>query len=92
MSKGKLLFLTLCKGVLGSWLIRLNVEFAIYRRQSVINDWPVLEVVTASAITAALSFIVSPAVHISWLCWPLTHPLVGGLRSVSRSSQQKYGC
>ncbi|KAH6916019.1 Cl-channel protein [Coprinopsis sp. MPI-PUGE-AT-0042] len=45
-------------GVLGSWLIRLNVEFAIYRRQSVINDWPVLEVVTASAITAALSFIV----------------------------------
>lgn len=45
-------------GVLGSWLIRLNVEFAIFRRQSVINDWPVLEVVTASAVTAALSFIV----------------------------------
>ncbi|EAU90606.2 chloride channel 3 [Coprinopsis cinerea okayama7 len=35
-------------GVLGSWLIRLNVEFAIYRRQSVIHDWPVLEVVAAT--------------------------------------------
>ncbi|KAG2011665.1 voltage-gated chloride channel [Coprinopsis cinerea AmutBmut pab1-1] len=45
-------------GVLGSWLIRLNVEFAIYRRQSVIHDWPVLEVVAASAVTATLSYIV----------------------------------
>ncbi|TFK26246.1 Cl-channel protein [Coprinopsis marcescibilis] len=45
-------------GVLGSYLIRLNVEIAIYRRQSVVGDWPVLEVVGASAITATLSYLV----------------------------------
>ena len=45
--------------MLGSFLIRLNVEIAIYRRQSIVGDWPILEVVCASAITAALSYLVS---------------------------------
>ncbi|KAJ7626366.1 Cl-channel protein [Mycena polygramma] len=45
-------------GVLGPLLIKLNVEVALYRRNSVLNDWPVLEVVGASAITAAISYLV----------------------------------
>ncbi|KAF5355341.1 hypothetical protein D9758_006073 [Tetrapyrgos nigripes] len=45
-------------GVLGSILIKLNVEAALYRRNSVINDWPVLEVIGVSAITAALSYLI----------------------------------
>lgn len=45
-------------GVLGSLLIKMNVKIAIYRRNSFLNDWPVLEVVCASAITAAISYLV----------------------------------
>ncbi|TFK39947.1 Cl-channel protein [Crucibulum laeve] len=45
-------------GVLGSLLIRLNVEVALYRRNSILADWPVLEVVCVSAITAAISYLV----------------------------------
>ncbi|KAF7370903.1 Chloride channel protein [Mycena sanguinolenta] len=45
-------------GILGSLLIKLNVEIALYRRNSVLNDWPILEVVGASAITAAISYLV----------------------------------
>ncbi|KAK7056282.1 chloride channel [Paramarasmius palmivorus] len=45
-------------GILGSLLIKLNVEVALYRRNSVLNDWPVLEVVGASAVTAAISYLV----------------------------------
>ncbi|KAJ7132162.1 Cl-channel protein [Mycena epipterygia] len=45
-------------GILGSLLIKLNVEVALYRRNSVLNEWPVLEVVGASAITAAISYLV----------------------------------
>ncbi|KAF6761563.1 Cl-channel protein [Ephemerocybe angulata] len=45
-------------GVLGSLIIRLNVEIAIYRRQSAVGEWPVLEVVFASGVTAALSYLV----------------------------------
>ncbi|TEB33068.1 Cl-channel protein [Coprinellus micaceus] len=45
-------------GVLGTLLIRMNTEIAIHRRQSIIGDWPILEVVSASAITAALSYLV----------------------------------
>ncbi|KAJ7065210.1 Cl-channel protein [Mycena amicta] len=45
-------------GILGSILIRLNVEIALYRRRSALQDWPVLEVVGASAITAAISYLV----------------------------------
>ncbi|KAK7031437.1 chloride channel protein [Favolaschia claudopus] len=45
-------------GVLGSLLIKLNVEIALYRRNSVLNEWPILEVVGVSAITAAISYLV----------------------------------
>ncbi|RDB23755.1 H(+)/Cl(-) exchange transporter 3 [Hypsizygus marmoreus] len=44
-------------GVLGALLIRLNVEVALYRRNSYLNDWPVLEVVCVSAITAGISYL-----------------------------------
>ncbi|PBK72548.1 Cl-channel protein [Armillaria solidipes] len=45
-------------GVAGSLLIKLNVEFALFRRNSILNEWPVVEVVGASAITAAISYLV----------------------------------
>lgn len=48
----------LIQGVLGSLLIRLNVEIALYRRNSILRDWPVLEVVSVSAVTAAISYLV----------------------------------
>ena len=46
------------QGVLGSLLIRLNVAAALYRRHSILNEWPVLEVVGVSAVTAAISYLV----------------------------------
>jgi hypothetical protein len=39
-------------------LIKLNVEVALYRRNSMLHDWPVLEVVGVSAVTAAISYLV----------------------------------
>lgn len=48
------------QGVVGSLLIKLNVQVAIYRRNSYLADWPVLEVVCVSAITAGISYLVSP--------------------------------
>ncbi|KAF8967680.1 Cl-channel protein [Flammula alnicola] len=45
-------------GVLGSLLIKLNVEIALYRRHSVLEAWPILEVVCATAVTAAISYLV----------------------------------
>ncbi|KAF7289525.1 Chloride channel protein [Mycena chlorophos] len=52
------LVLGLAGGILGSILISLNVEIALFRRRSVLNDWPVLEVVGVSAITAAISYLI----------------------------------
>lgn len=46
------------KGILGSLLIKLNVKIAVYRRNSVIGNWPILEVVCVSAVTAAVSYLV----------------------------------
>jgi chloride channel 3/4/5 len=46
------------QGVLGSLLIKLNVEIALYRRNSILHEYPVLEVVGVSAITAAISYLV----------------------------------
>jgi len=43
---------------LGSLLIKLNVAVALYRRHSVLNDWPILEVVGVSAVTAAISYLI----------------------------------
>ncbi|KAJ7695038.1 Cl-channel protein [Mycena rosella] len=51
------LTLSVIGGVLGSVLIKLNVEVALYRRNGVLNDWPILEVVGVSAITAAISYL-----------------------------------
>ncbi|KAF9453587.1 Cl-channel protein [Macrolepiota fuliginosa MF-IS2] len=45
-------------GILGSLLIKLNVKVAIYRKNSIISDWPILEVVCISAATAAVSYLV----------------------------------
>lgn len=46
------------QGVLGSLLIRLNVEIAL-RRNTLLREWPILEVVCVSAVTAAVSYLVS---------------------------------
>ncbi|KAJ3843242.1 Cl-channel protein [Lentinula raphanica] len=45
-------------GVLGSFLIKLNVDIALYRRNSILNEYPILEVATVSAITAAIAYLV----------------------------------
>ncbi|KAJ3772659.1 Cl-channel protein [Lentinula raphanica] len=45
-------------GVLGSFLIKLNVDIALYRRNSILNEYPILEVATVSAITAAITYLV----------------------------------
>ncbi|KAF7971293.1 hypothetical protein HWV62_21446 [Athelia sp. TMB] len=45
-------------GVLGSLLIKLNVMVAVYRRNSPLNDWPIIEVVFGSAVTAAISYLI----------------------------------
>ncbi|KAE9399949.1 Cl-channel protein [Gymnopus androsaceus JB14] len=45
-------------GVLGSLMIKLNVEIALYRRNSVLNEYPIVEVVALAAITAAVGFLV----------------------------------
>lgn len=50
------------QGILGSLLIKLNVKIAIYRRNSLISEWPILEVVCVSAITAAVSYLVCSSV------------------------------
>ncbi|KAH8075851.1 chloride channel [Cristinia sonorae] len=52
------LILAALGGVLGSLLIRLNAAAAVFRRNSFIHEWPVLEVVAFSAITAAISYLV----------------------------------
>ncbi|KAJ7493396.1 Cl-channel protein [Mycena galericulata] len=57
----KLVLFQVTRGILGSLLIKLNVEIALYRRNSVLNEWPVLEVVGVSAITAAISYLVVQA-------------------------------
>ncbi|KAI5830328.1 hypothetical protein K523DRAFT_372229 [Schizophyllum commune Tattone D] len=45
-------------GVLGSLLIKLNVQVALLRRYSLIHEYPVLEVIGVSAVTAAVSFLI----------------------------------
>ena len=49
------------QGILGSFLIRLNARIAVYRRNSVLNNWPTLEVVCVSAVTAAVCYLVCEA-------------------------------
>ncbi|KAI0769196.1 Cl-channel protein [Irpex lacteus] len=45
-------------GVVGSLLIRLNATVAVFRHNSALREWPVLEVVGFTAITAAVSYLV----------------------------------
>lgn len=46
------------QGLLGHLLLRLNVAIAVYRKNSVLNEMPIMEVVGATAITAAVSYLV----------------------------------
>jgi hypothetical protein len=55
------------------------VEIAIFRRQSVLADWPILEVISISAFTAAMSYLVSA---INVLTSLSAHSLPGSLRTV----------
>ena len=47
------------QGVLGSLLIKLNIAAAVYRRNSILHDCPILEVTSAAAVTATISYLVS---------------------------------
>ena len=53
--------LTIAQGALGTVLIRLNALAAVYRRNSAIHEWPILEVVSFAAITGAVSYLVREA-------------------------------
>jgi chloride channel 3/4/5 len=46
---------------MGTLLIKLNVRAAIYRHNSFIAEWPLLEVVMVAAVTAIISY---PVCHI----------------------------
>ncbi|EIW58503.1 uncharacterized protein TRAVEDRAFT_58724 [Trametes versicolor FP-101664 SS1] len=49
-------FLSVVGGLLGSLLIKLNTAAAVYRRHSMLHEWPIVEVVGFTAITAAVSY------------------------------------
>jgi surface polysaccharide O-acyltransferase-like enzyme len=57
------------QGILGSFLIKLNIAAAVYRRNSILHEWPILEVMGAAAITAAVSYLVSATLFVV-LCTP----------------------
>ena len=50
------------QGVLGALLIKLNVQAAVYRRNSPLKDLPLFEVVVVTAITAIISWPVRQVV------------------------------
>ncbi|KAI9433558.1 Cl-channel protein [Lactarius indigo] len=52
------LCLSVIGGVLGSLLTKLNIAAAVYRRNSVLHEWPILEVTGVAAVTAAVSYLV----------------------------------
>ncbi|OSD04776.1 hypothetical protein PYCCODRAFT_1450809 [Trametes coccinea BRFM310] len=52
------IFLSVVGGLLGSLLIKLNTAVAVYRRHSILHDWPIVEVIGFTAITAAISYLV----------------------------------
>lgn len=54
------------QGVLGSLLIKLNIAAAVYRRNSILHECPILEVTGATAITAAVSYLVSPMLFVDF--------------------------
>ncbi|KAI0773298.1 chloride channel [Trametes elegans] len=52
------IFLSIVGGILGTLLIKLNTAAAVYRRHSALYEWPIVEVVGFTAITAAISYLV----------------------------------
>ena len=52
------------QGVLGSLLTKLNIAAAVYRRNSILHEWPILEVTSVAAVTAAVSYLASASVPI----------------------------
>ena len=46
------------QGVLGSLLTKMNISAAVYRRNSILHEWPIMEVTGAAAVTAAISYLV----------------------------------
>ncbi|KZS94576.1 Cl-channel protein [Sistotremastrum niveocremeum HHB9708] len=52
------LFLGVMGGLLGALLIRMNVAMAVYRRNGPLYEWPLLEVIGVTAVTAAVSYLV----------------------------------
>ena len=66
----------------------MNAYIALYRRNSVLRDWPILEVIGVAAITAAVSYLVSIPFFFqfyfySWLS-------IGRLLTVSVSRWYRY--
>ena len=51
--------LAVAGGGIGSLLIHLNVKAAVYRKNSVISEWPLVEVLVVAAVTAFISYPVS---------------------------------
>ncbi|PVG03313.1 Cl-channel protein [Serendipita vermifera] len=49
-------FLAVAGGAMGNLLIKLNVQAAIYRHNSFIREWPLVEVAIVAAITAIISY------------------------------------
>ena len=52
------------QGVIGSLLTKLNIAAAVYRRNSILHEWPILEVTSVAAVTAAVSYLVRISLHI----------------------------
>ncbi|THH09923.1 hypothetical protein EW145_g1683 [Phellinidium pouzarii] len=52
------LTLSIIGGVLGSFLIKLNVAAAVYRQRSYLHNYPILEVVCATAVTGCISYLI----------------------------------
>ncbi|KIJ55127.1 hypothetical protein M422DRAFT_199235 [Sphaerobolus stellatus SS14] len=52
------LMLGVIGGVLGAFMIRLNVNMAVIRRNSVLAEWPLMEIIAVTGITAGLSYLV----------------------------------
>ena len=51
--------LAVAGGGLGSLLIHLNVKAAVYRKNSIISQWPLVEVLAVAGATAFISYPVS---------------------------------
>ncbi|KAF8328365.1 chloride channel [Cantharellus anzutake] len=52
------LFLGATGGVLGSLFVQLNVRIAAHRERSSLKHWPLVEVISVTAITTIISFLI----------------------------------